>query len=197
MSKLSWSSWGLGREKRERLGFHVGLLSSFRPPLPLGELAGKHHSLYMTRFVPERCPWYNLACGSTCAHSRGKGEGGVVDIGRGDWKRSGVNSGRQIHWSVIILNLLTNQPLKFCLESEIWAKISSFYAKSKIRAQKLDVSAICCNCWIWKSVKILLRIWNLGKNIFKIHRSIGLFTSLKKGQATHFGPVEVGISAHL
>ena len=39
--------------------------------------------------------------------------------------------------------------------------------KSKIQAQKVDESAICCNCRIQKSVKISLWIQNPDKNIFK------------------------------
>ena len=46
------------------------------------------------------------------------------------------------------------------------------HTMSKIRAPKIDESAICCNCRIRKSVKILLWIRNSSKNIFKISRSV-------------------------
>ena len=59
-------------------------------------------------------------------------------------------------------------------------------AKSKILAQKIDESAICCNCRTQKSVKILLWIQNQGKNIFKIRQSIRLFTLLPKDKLNEF-----------
>ena len=54
-------------------------------------------------------------------------------------------------------------------------------ATSKIRAQKIDESAFRCSCRILKSVKISLWIPNPGKNIFKICRSVHLFTPLFTG----------------
>ena len=54
----------------------------------------------------------------------------------------------------------------------------SIHAKSKIWAQKIDESAIRCNCRIRRSIKISLWIWNPGKNIFKIHQSVRLLTPL-------------------
>ena len=69
--------------------------------------------------------------------------------------------------------------LNFRPESEIRAKIFVLHAKSKIRAQKnINESAFCCSCRILKSVRISLWIRNPGKNIFKIRRSVRLFTRL-------------------
>ena len=42
-----------------------------------------------------------------------------------------MNSGRQIHRYVIILNLLTNQPLKFCLEKKSGQKYLHFTQSPK------------------------------------------------------------------
>ena len=56
----------------------------------------------------------------------------------------------------------TNLPIRYDLltkfrpESEIRAKIYKLQVKSKIRAQKIDESAIRCNCRIRKSVKMSL-----------------------------------------
>ena len=61
-------------------------------------------------------------------------------------KEAGVNKGMQIRWSVMIYS--SNPPLKFRPESEIQAKIFLLHAKSKIWAQKMDESAIRCNCRI-------------------------------------------------
>ena len=68
-------------------------------------------------------------------------------------------------WFTYQINLL----LKFHSESEIRANIILKHAKSKIWANEMDKSAIRCNCWICKSVKILLWIQNSDKNVFKIH----------------------------
>ena len=73
---------------------------------------------------------------------------------------------------------LPNPPFHFRPESEIRAKIFELHAKSKIRAQIIGESSIRCNCRIRKSVKISLKIRNLGKNIFKLHRSVRLSTPL-------------------
>ena len=75
-------------------------------------------------------------------------------------------------WFTYQINLL----LKFHSESEIQANIILKHAKSKIWANEMDKSAIHCNCWICKSVKILLWTQNSDKNVFKIHPSVGPFT---------------------
>ena len=79
--------------------------------------------------------------------------------------------------------------LKISPESEIRAKILLLHAKSKIRAPKLDESEIRCNCRIWKSVKISFWIRNPGKKIFKIRRSVRLFTPLLKTTVLIVGAV--------
>ena len=78
---------------------------------------------------------------------------------------------------------MTNPPFRFrpsifALTTELRAKIFELHAKSKIWAQKIDESSIRWNCRIRKSVKISPWIRNLGKNIFKIRRSVRLFTPL-------------------
>ena len=65
---------------------------------------------------------------------------------------------------------------KSAVKSEIRAKIFVLHAMSKIRAQKIYESAFRCSCRIRKPVKISLWIRNPGKNIFKIRRSVRLFT---------------------
>ena len=84
---------------------------------------------------------------------------------------------------LIRCDLLTESAVKILPESEIWAKTLLLHAKSKMWAQKMDEFAIHCSCRIRKSVKISLWIRNPGKNIFKICRSICLFTSLHEGLA--------------
>ena len=84
---------------------------------------------------------------------------------------------------LIRCDLLTESAIKILPESEIWAKIHLLHAKSKFCSQKMDEFAIHCSCRIRKSVKISLWIRNPGKNIFKIRRSICLFTSLHEGLA--------------
>ena len=91
---------------------------------------------------------------------------------RGGWIR--VCKSPDTLWFTYQINLL----LKFHSESEIRANIILKHAKSKIWANEMDKSAIRCNCWICKSVKILLWIQNSDKNVFKIHPSVGPFTPL-------------------
>ena len=75
----------------------------------------------------------------------------------------------QICHSIFALNPKSGQKYYFEL-----------HAKSKIPAQKIDESTICCNWRTQKSVKILLWIQNPGKNIFKFRQSVHLFTPLPK-----------------
>ena len=75
------------------------------------------------------------------------------------------------------------RPLKFHLNLKSGEKYFYYMQKSKIWAQKMDEFAIHCSCRIRKSVKISLWIRNPGRNIFKIRRSIRLFTSLHEGLA--------------
>ena len=63
----------------------------------------------------------------------------------------GVNRGIQIRRSVNIY--WPNPPFHFRPESEIRPQIYQLHIKYKIRAQKIDESAIRCNCRIRKSLK--------------------------------------------
>ena len=57
---------------------------------------------------------------------------------------------------------------------------TSSRAKLKIRTQKINETAYRCNFRIRKYFKISLWILNLGKIIFRIRRSVGLFTPFLK-----------------
>ena len=107
----------------------------------------------------------------------------LMRVFQGSWgTRRRVNRSMQILRSVMIYS--PNPPLKSRPESEI--RQICLHAKSKIRAQNIDESAIRCNCRIRKSVKIILSIRNPGKNIFKLRRSVRLFTPLNKGALTKY-----------
>ena len=88
----------------------------------------------------------------------------------------GVNRGMQIRRSIMIYWFIDQSAAKILPASEIRAKTLLLPAKSKIRAQKMAESAIRWNYRIRESVKISLWIRNPGKNIFKIRRSVHLFT---------------------
>ena len=92
-----------------------------------------------------------------------------------------VNRGIKREWSLlgyaiplIRYNLLTKSAVKILPWIRNPGKIFLLHAKSKIRAQKVDESAILRR--MGKSVEISLWIRNPGKNIFKIRRSVRLVT---------------------
>ena len=68
-------------------------------------------------------------------------------------------------------------PSSFALKTQSWQNI---WIKHQVwnLAQTMDESANRCNCRIRKSVTISLWIRNPGKNIFKIRRSVCLYTPL-------------------
>ena len=97
----------------------------------------------------------------------------TLNRGWGRGRSAGVNRGMQFCWSVKIYK--PNPPWKFCRNP---GKIFLLHARSKMRAQNVDESAIRYNCRIGKSVEISLWIRNPGNNDFKIRRSVRLFTPL-------------------
>ena len=117
---------------------------------------------------------------SCCSASESKSFGNMLDVKWCGWFKEGGEKGcanPSIRYDLLTKSALI---LNFRPESEIRAKIFVLHAKSKIQAQKIDDTAFHCSCRIQKSVNISLWIRNPSKNIFKIRRSVRLFTPLFK-----------------
>ena len=98
------------------------------------------------------------------------------------WTMKRVNRGYAnlpIHYDLLTKSALPFSPWICNPGKNIWIRHKVF----NFRAPKMDESANRCNCRIRKSVKILLWIRNPGKNIFKICRSICLFSPLVNAPA--------------